>query len=191
MSSKPHSFQLDDIVIFRYTGEKATIIECMLDGTFKVLDETYEEIIAFAEDIVPIDQFNGIEDSPYQKAHKKSQKPTIESLFYGDDYIKSSNISKVESSIEGFNIAPSYKKLIDNIEPQPSDKGIFTCLLDQQLNDELVLFMVNDADISFRFSYQLVNNQSEVVASCSQHIARYTFFAIDVWSKDLFNNGYT
>ena len=82
MSSKKNPFSVNDLVVFRYTGVQAKIIENLLDGTFIVIDKTGEEIIAFEEDIVHANEFNGVETSHYQAKYKQPTTPSTEELFF-------------------------------------------------------------------------------------------------------------
>jgi len=65
-----------DIICFRYTGQRAEILEDYLDGSYAVwfLDDN-EESIAFHDDIVLEAYFTGIESSSQQKEIKK--KPNL------------------------------------------------------------------------------------------------------------------
>lgn len=185
------NFNIGDFIRFKYTGDRAEILEDYMDGSYRVwLESDQDESIAFADDIVLEANFKGIEQSSFFKAKPKKEKTlSTEEMFYSKKELDSKRWEKLRAPLEKLNKSPqsSKKKRIPEVEQptfvqpaiketQANNAGLFVAFLQTDFG-RYTIYLVNDTLHSFSFEFKLhLNNQEH--HQLRHQITPQTFFPI-------------
>ena len=182
-------FQLQDEIRFRYTGDKGTIIEDNLDGSYNVMLFDGDEILAFADDIVLAKDFKQLEESAYMKKHKKEQKLTTEDLFFSKEDREKRKKDELLAPLVKNNLATAPKAAPKKKEVEeepvstfvaqtiqktaPTHRGLFVALVqDGELH--YTIYLVNDSQNSIGYQTALYLDD-EVVDSENRTIPPFSY----------------
>ena len=183
------SFKSGDLIRFRYTGLGATIIEIYPGGSFRVRthESPPDEIVAFAEDIIPAAEFQRIEESEAQKALQKQPKLSTEDLFFSKDE------QRLRRLLEQGKQPPAPPAPSAKPSPKPekawegrrfdygrsSNQGLSLVLCQEQGAEQYTIYLVNDTPYSLDFRYRLLWPDAQAVEqSLHKPILSREFFAL-------------
>ncbi len=189
-------FQIGDTIRMRYTGLFAEIVEDHLDGSYTILDEDDDEIIAFVDDIVLSQDFQKVEVSEIQKKLKKKPKKkaaaaklSTEEMFF----TKKELAHKWQKTPLMPTISETKQTKVfsfPKIQPiPPSQQGCFLAFL--PINDtEYSIYLINDTSTSFSFEFRMFLQQ-ELKHGFDKIIPANDFFAIGEFKQEQFNDSPT
>lgn len=187
--------KVGDKIRFRYTGTYGEIVEDFLDGSYRVYDPVDDEdMIAFAEDIVPAADFKGVEQSALAKqSGKKSKAPKLpgtDEIFFGKEEAERLRREELLSPLQktpGKNREqqkdvpprpeeqPAFVRPVLGQEP-PSDQGLWLALYPQTPESRTV-YLCNDTPHSFSFELS-ISLHGQALHRLAHSITPYTYFAV-------------
>ena len=189
-------FEIGAIVVFKYTGVEAEIVEDHMDGSYTVwIPEDDDDSIAFLDDIILKKDFKQIEVSSQQKELKKPPKaPSTESLFFSKSELEerkrralqpkhkkmaTPSTSTPQDEVPFFEVMPI-------IETAPTQTGCYLAFHATSPNN-YTIYLVNDTNASFSFEFKLYLKQA-LSFGFNKLIPANTFFPIGEFLHEQFND---
>jgi|GEM_PF-3225880 len=190
-------FEIGAIVVFKYTGIEAEIVEDHMDGSYTVwIAEDNDDSIAFADDIILKKDFKQIEVSNQQKELKKPPKaPSTESLFFSKSELeerkrqalqpKNKKIAHQKASSNKKTEEPVFEVALIE-ETAPTQSGCYLAFHATTANS-YTIYLVNDTNASFSFEFKLFL-QKQLSFGFNKLIPANTFFPIGEFLHEQFND---
>lgn len=191
------NFKIGDWIRFRYTGERAKIIENCMDGNYEVwLESDDESTSAFVDDIVHEADFKGVEQ-PKLFSPKKTKEPSTEEMFYSKKKLNrkskqkwkkpSKNLKKTNNPKTSKRDRPKPVFQAPKIkETATTGTGLFVAFLSSKFS-EYTVYLVNDTMHSFSFEFILYLNNKEHY-KLKNHMTLRDFFSIATLERAQLND---
>lgn len=189
-------FEIGAIVVFKYTGVEAEIVEDHMDGSYTVwIAEDDDDSIAFVDDIILKKDFKQVEVSTQQKELKKTPKaPSTESLFFSKSELEErkrralqpKNKKALPTTAVNKQPAEPAFTITEIIETAPTQSGCYLAF-HATSPSRYTIYLVNDTSASFSFEFKLFL-QKQLSFGFNKLIPANTFFPIGEFLHEQFND---